>query len=261
MEIDPVIDVSTANICVDNTLFLRASGDFLEEDLIWSRDGSDIAVGVETINVSEPGTYTAENVGQFCPGINSVEITEDDFLNLAVEISGDCSPTNDFWQLVATGTDIESFLWTTGETTSSIAVTEPGEFSVMVTDICGNEETETITVTEDDIDNCIILPPPPEVQDCLEFPNAVFPESNNDRNTTFGPEDMNCGNATIENYELSIYNRWGNRVFESNNIDTRWNGRRNNDGRDQPSTVYFWYATYVINDNTFENEGDVTIIR
>jgi len=131
----------------------------------------------------------------------------------------------------------------------------------MVTDICGNEETETITVTEDDIDNCIILPPPPEVQDCLEFPNAVFPESNNDRNTTFGPEDMNCGNATIENYELSIYNRWGNRVFESNNIDTRWNGRRNNDGRDQPSTVYFWYATYDINDNTFENEGDVTIIR
>ena len=261
MEIDPVIDVSTANICVDNTLFLRASGDFLEEDLIWSMDGTDIAVGVATINVSEPGTYTAENVGQFCPGINSVEITEDDFLNLAVEISGDCSPTNDFWQLVATGTDIESFLWTTGETTSSIAVTEPGEFSVMVTDICGNEETETITVTEDDIDNCIILPPPPEVQDCLEFPNAVFPESNNDRNTTFGPEDMNCGNATIENYELSIYNRWGNRVFESNNIDTRWNGRRNNDGRDQPSTVYFWYATYVINDNTFENEGDVTIIR
>jgi len=60
---------------------------------------------------------------------------------------------------------------------------------------------------------------------------------------------MNCGNATIENYELSIYNRWGNRVFQSNNIDTRW------------STVYFWYATYDINDNTFENEGDVTIIR
>jgi len=65
----------------------------------------------------------------------------------------------------------------------------------------------------------------------------------------------------MRNYELSIYNRWGNRVFQSNNIDTRWNGRRNNDGRDQPSTVYFWYATYDINDNTFENEGDVTIIR
>jgi len=257
LENNPVIDVSPANLCVDNTLFLRASGDFQEEDLIWSTGD----VGVATINVSESGTFTVENVAQFCPGSASIDLSEDDFLNLAVEINGDCSPANDFWQLVASGTDIESFLWTTGETTSSIAVTEPGEFSVRVTDMCGNEETATITVTEENIDDCIVLPPPPEFEDCLQFPNAVFPQSNNDRNTTFGPEDMNCGNATIANYELSIYNRWGNRVFQSNNIDTRWNGRRNNDGKDQPSTVYFWYATYDINDNTFENEGDVTIIR
>jgi len=243
LENNPVIDVSPANLCVDNTLFLRASGDFQEEDLIWSTGD----VGVATINVSESGTFTVENVAQFCPGSASIDLSEDDFLNLAVEING--------------GTDIESFLWTTGETTSSIAVTEPGEFSVRVTDMCGNEETATITVTEENIDDCIVLPPPPEFEDCLQFPNAVFPQSNNDRNTTFGPEDMNCGNATIANYELSIYNRWGNRVFQSNNIDTRWNGRRNNDGKDQPSTVYFWYATYDINDNTFENEGDVTIIR
>lgn len=258
IENNPVIDVSTANVCVDNTISLRATGDFLVEDLIWSTGD----VGVAIISVNEPGTFTVENLAQFCPGAASVEITANDFLmDLAVGINGNCDVVSNVFQLLAGGTGIESFLWSTGETTPNIGVTEPGEFSVTVTDMCGNTEVATITVSQEDIDDCIVVPPPPVFDDCLEFPNAVFPESNNDRNTTFGPEDQNCGGAPVEDYELSIYNRWGNKVFESNNIDTRWNGRRNNDGRDQPSTVYFWYATYVINDNTFESEGDVTIIR
>ena len=258
IENDPVIQVSTANVCVDNTILLQATGDFLVEDLLWSTGD----VGVAIISLSEPGTFTVENLAQFCPGSATVDISANDFLmDLTVGINGNCDVVSNVFQLIAGGTGVESFLWSTGETTSIIGVTEPGDFSVTVTDMCGNTEVATITVSQEDIDDCIVLPPPPVFDDCLEFPNAVFPESNNDRNTTFGPEDMNCGGAPVEDYELSIYNRWGNKVFESNNIDTRWNGRRNNDGREQPSTVYFWYATYVINDNTFESEGDVTIIR
>jgi hypothetical protein len=258
IENNPVIDVSTANVCVDNTISLRATGDFLVEDLIWSTGD----VGVAIVTISEPGTYTVENVAQFCPGSASIDISENDFLmDLTVGINGNCDVVGNVFQLIAGGTGIQSLLWSTGETTAIIGVTQPGDFSVTATDMCGNEETVTFTVSQEDISDCIVLPPPPAFDDCLVFPNAVFPQSNNDRNTTFGPEDMNCGNAAIEDYELSIYNRWGNKVFESNNINTRWNGRRNNDGKDQPSTVYFWYATYVINDNTFESEGDVTIIR
>ncbi len=256
---DPVINVSGENLCTDNTLVLTAAGNFLIEDLMWSTG----EVGTATITVSEPGTYTVENIAQFCPGIGSVEIIEDQFLTpLTVDISSTCDAGNNVIQLIGGGsTSISSITWSTGATSPSIQVTEVGTYTVTVTDICDNTETASITITQEDIDDCITVGPTVLGTDCLLWPNALYPMSNNPRNTTFGPEDMNCGNVTIENYQLRIYNRWGNKIFESDNIKTRWNGLKNNTGKEQPATTYFWYATYTINGDDFENEGDATVIR
>jgi len=59
---------------------------------------------------------------------------------------------------------------------------------------------------------------------------------------------------------IKIFNRWGNIVFESNNVNTTWDGRFN--GKDQDMDAY----TYLIDYITFKNEhisktGSVILIR
>ena len=45
-------------------------------------------------------------------------------------------------------------------------------------------------------------------------------------------------------FQLKIFNRWGERVFESENPKVRWNGKVNNTGAEVPEGTYFYQLTY-----------------
>ena len=45
-------------------------------------------------------------------------------------------------------------------------------------------------------------------------------------------------NYTISNYQCAIYDRWGIKVFESDNISNEWNGK-NTSGLACPSGSYY----------------------
>lgn len=91
---------------------------------------------------------------------------------------------------------------------------------------------------------------------CFEIPNAFTP--NGDAlNNTFGIVEYG-GDVAVE--LLTIYNRWGQKVFESFSKEKRWDGRF--DGKDAPADVY----AYIIrvrfaNGETKEQKGDVTLLR
>lgn len=253
---NPSISVSGANLCTDNSLLLTANGDFNVSELMWSNG----EVGVPSISITAPGTYSVENLAQFCPGMGSVTIIADQFLSpLTVDIQSTC--ITDAFRLSAFATGATSIQWENGTTTAVRNVTQAGTYAVIATDICGNTETATIIISQQDVDDCIELPDPPVGVDCAQWPNALFPASNNMDNRTFGPEEMNCGNFNLTAYELRIYNRWGQMMFKSTDAATRWNGKKDNTGNDLPADTYFWYAKYTINNDNFEQEGDVTIIR
>ena len=55
----------------------------------------------------------------------------------------------------------------------------------------------------------------------LFLPNAFLPSSNGE-NSSFGAVGVPFG---LRSYELTIYDRWGNRVFESDNFEKRWDGK------------------------------------
>lgn len=53
----------------------------------------------------------------------------------------------------------------------------------------------------------------------LHIPNAFTPNSDS-RNATFGPE----GSPFFRKYNMQIFSRWGELIFESNRFDLRWDG-------------------------------------
>jgi gliding motility-associated-like protein len=64
----------------------------------------------------------------------------------------------------------------------------------------------------------------------------------------------------IRKFEVTVFNRWGDMVFKSENIDTRWDGT--NDGKKLPTDVYV-YKLKVTGYNRYSRQknGTVTIVR
>ena len=53
-----------------------------------------------------------------------------------------------------------------------------------------------------------------------------------------------------------IYNRWGNKIYETNDLLVEWDGQDVSDG------VYFWIVNYTdINDVKNNLKGHVTILK
>jgi len=98
--------------------------------------------------------------------------------------------------------------------------------------------------------------PEPEVnEEVLVFVANVFTPNNDNVNDELKVQGRNIINAYIK-----IFNRWGEKVFESDDINVGWDGSYKD--AEQPSGVYYYYVTAAMNDSTYiYKEGDITLIR
>jgi len=89
----------------------------------------------------------------------------------------------------------------------------------------------------------------------LYYPNAFTPGNKDSVNDYFIAKSRNLATHKIE-----IYNRWGERVFESDEIDFAWDGTKN--GKAQPMDAYYFHAEAVgLNGQKFDKIGMVALIR
>ncbi|MEO8415057.1 MAG: PKD domain-containing protein [Ginsengibacter sp.] len=64
----------------------------------------------------------------------------------------------------------------------------------------------------------------------------------------------------IKEMQWRIYNRWGQKVYETNNIKSSWDGTVN--GKLQPLDVYAYTLDVVFSDGTkYRKTGDITLLR
>ena len=88
----------------------------------------------------------------------------------------------------------------------------------------------------------------------IDIPNAFTPGN--------GPNSKLkvTHNGLVSLKSFSIYNRWGNKVFETTDIDEGWNGDYK--GEPQPLGVYVYIVeSYTATGRTFNKHGNVTLIR
>lgn len=108
------------------------------------------------------------------------------------------------------------------------------------------------------IDNLSLLKEE-DAQVCdFRFPNAFTPDED-DLNDEFGA----IGECQLIEYNLTIFNRWGKVVFQSNDFRERWDGIFEN--APAPSEMYFWAATYTRfqggQRKTEVKRGSLTLLR
>jgi gliding motility-associated-like protein len=131
-----------------------------------------------------------------------------------------------------------SYLWNTGETTRTIIVNTPGIYAITATDgVCSNY---------DDV----------EIGYCprLYTPNIFSPDGdgNNDSFKVYG--------TGITEMELTIYDRWGQIIFETTDINEGWNGTLH--GNQLPIDTYVYRVYYKgIGSKEYKKIGHISLVR
>ncbi len=241
----PDVTTDPSSYCQTGLVIMTLNNADVYENFVWSTGQTD----VESIAV-EPGTYelTAAACNQTFTVSETAETgdlpdVQDPILSFVQDTF--CANGSYLVQLQnAAGYD--AIQWSSGQTNvEEIIVEGPGEYSVTVTE-CFQEEIGTL-------DGGAF-----SFEDLVEFPDIFFPVGNIEENKSFGPY-IECPEA-IETYELKIFSRWGNLMFESTEPTIRWNGVH--DGGSMPSDVYYWYCQFSdINGNSKTYEGNVTLLR
>lgn len=63
----------------------------------------------------------------------------------------------------------------------------------------------------------------------------------------------------LQDYDLSVFNRWGQKVFETRDQRQGWDGTFN--GMLQDSGGYVWYCSFKNSTNTSYMKGTVILVR
>lgn len=91
----------------------------------------------------------------------------------------------------------------------------------------------------------------------LRLPNAFSPNSDN-VNDLFSP--FINASCLLTEYKLLIFNKWGEQVFQSTNINKKWNGQYKN--QDCPIGVYGYLINCKFANQAAQTaQGDITIVR
>lgn len=148
--------------------------------------------------------------------------------------------------LSATGS-AGSYLWTPSDwlscATCPITIASPDETTIYTVTLNNNgcEVSETILITV-------------EFESTIYIPN-VFSPNGDGINDIFFVQGRN-----IESLSFLIFDRWGEKVFETNNIEEGWNGRYR--GKELNAAVFIYSVKAFFKDGSRTTKtGDVTILK
>ena len=109
--------------------------------------------------------------------------------------------------ILAAGNDFNnSYLWNSGETTPGIIIDSTGLYGVVVTSPQDCESSDTVQILWGG--------------EPFHLPNAFTPDSDG-MDDFFGPV---ARYDYVKRYHMSIYNRWGQLLFETTDINQGWDG-------------------------------------
>ena len=90
----------------------------------------------------------------------------------------------------------------------------------------------------------------------LYAPNIFVPEGVNKNFAVKGTYILPLG------YTMTVYNRWGDVVFKTNDIDQGWNGYLDNGVEECQMGIYVWKAEFLGTDgNIYSQKGTVQLVR
>ena len=205
-------------------------------DCLWSTGAAS-----QSITITAPGTYWRQVTGDCL-------YHTDTFRVAAMPSSGLGTITN-----ICPGTEVTlgieqpntSFLWSNGDTQCCVTTGAPGRYALTVSNICGTISDST-ELTAAPCENCLIAP------------NAFTPNDDG-RNDRFHI----IPRCSIGGFHISIYNRWGQQLYQSTDISDGWDGTYSGTAQEVGTYVYYIEYSFATQTGTKKEimKGDVILVR
>ena len=195
---------------------------------------------VQTLGMTEVEQTLQWHSQDGCDSIVNLHLAVVDTAIAIVSLTSDFC--EEYFAELSVETNMMNYLWSTGETSPTIMVTQPGTYTVTATqDHCSVSAWYQIETCELNI----------------YLPNAITPDNADGINDHFCLHERYL--PMITDFEIRIYTRWGELIYYSDDKNFKWNGEHN--GRINRNIIY----TYLINftDNRgipYQLTGTITVL-
>ena len=235
LQLNTTVQNETCNNA-NGAIFTTVTGGNAPYRFLWSNGSSsanlqNIAAGNYTVNITDVNGCSLRSSNITISNTNS---------NVLVNLGADRSICPGQTIVLNAGL-FSSYLWQDNSRNQTLPINSAGLYRVTVTDSLGCAGTDEVLVTED----------------CsgIYFPSAFTP-NNDGRNDFFGP----LGNlSALSNFKLSVYNRYGQQIFFSNNPFQKWDGQWS--GKAADSNNFVWMASFDLNGISQQMKGTVILIQ
>lgn len=260
-------------VCSGDEVTLTAQlSDDTAGEFVWTANGIEVGRGVQIqVTPMEGTTYEVTFTGDFCgttaTAETSIAIVTEPFepiitatlengiiidLTDGVVFSGN--------QVTLTVTNVPDGLnvnyeWSgnlepstgTGPTLV-VTVPPPGQgapdnlrYNVIVTTVEGDCEFPTRVIVPIEVSR-------------FEIPELVTPNGDN-----VNDEFRVYYGGQVTDYTMTVFNRWGQQIFSSTDVDQAWDGTKN--GAPQNTDIYLYFTKFRINGAEVEREGKFNLVR
>lgn len=238
---NPSVTVGNNTICTGTSTTLSAQGG---GTYLWNPSGQTTSSIVVSPTSATTYTVIASNGNCSSSATATVNVYPSPSVSSA-NVSVNYGNSTTLTASPSGGTPPYSYLWSTNEVTPSILVspTITTIYCVTVTDANGCSDTACSTVTVDFACGDLFIP------------NAFSPNEDG-KNDYFRPRSI-C----FKSFHFVVYDRWGIKVFETEDITTKgWDGRYN--GKPGSSEAYVYHLKYeLVTGAKGEKQGTVSLLR
>jgi trimeric autotransporter adhesin len=242
-----IATASDSTLCSGTSVTLTASG---AGSYLWSP-----SVTLNNPAISNPvatpvttTTYTVLGTSSGCTASDRITlyVYPSPLLNAVYSIES-CAEANDAYinLTVSGGTVPYSLLWNTGDTTVSLTSLIPGTYTVIATDKQGCSDTRTIEIDASEV-SCY--------EPHIYLPNIFSPNGDGNNDLLF------VRGKGIVSLSLLIYDRWGEKIFETSDQSNGWDGTFR--GKDMDAGVFFYFLRADLENGVkISNHGSITLVK
>ncbi len=233
VDIEFDIDLGNDTIICDGGNLMLSVGE--QQSYLWSDGSID-----STLTVNQSGTYgvTVTNPAG-CSAIGDIEVNIE---NVNPDIIGNLSFLEGNSTNLGLTESYAGYEWSNGSTSASIDVDTPGTYAVTVTGENTCQGVDAVDVEMIQV-RAIVAP-------------SAFSPNNDGINDGFKA----ISSDPLSSYNMTVYNRWGKKVFETNDINQSWDGSVQGEKAQMGVYVYYFEAVFEDGESVFE-KGNVTLIQ
>jgi gliding motility-associated-like protein len=240
--------ISDTAICAGESVTLATSGNATSYS--WSP-----AASLNDASASDPiATPSATTNYSVTATLGSCTRTAGIQVSIIQSVTVDAGPTRVISSggsavLQATASGASDYTWSPATGLSSTNILTPTANPAVTTVYTITASNNQGCVASDTV-SVIVIP------NCIEVRNAFSPNGDGNNDLWRVYDDYGC----LKNVSLQVFNRYGNKVYESRDYRNTWDGKYN--GKPVPDGTYYAVIHFtLITGRTFMQKTDLTIIR